>query len=270
MCSMVNDCIDPFTTPSERGGSSLFEGCEYNTVFEYWFGKILLRAGGDIPPGVELFARFGESIWDKRRSVAASTGISVWSRYPLNMPLPKSALDSEYLFLYEGPSLLQSIVPDAGVGLFAKYFIPAGTAICEYRGETFPFPVNNTNPSVASDKLSAVMSARGRSWVAVGTCPCACSNDAAWVTRRVYSESELLNITRREASGLFPAMPALPGFTYTALRAQRGGVKSLLHSTVDIPAGGEILNHFGLEYWRSRLTVESRSESTRVVDAKNG
>lgn len=245
VCSMVNDCFDPFA-------ESYSPGCNYNAKFQYVYGQhIILVATQSIGPDQEIFASYGYDYWRQKTYIHNVANISVFSKMPLNIPLPASAKSSEYISLYEAPSLLP--VANIGVGLFAKYDIPAGTMICEYRGDkTYFYPTE-----IQSDKFSGLLNSRNRQWISIGVCPCACSNDAAHVVGRTYSRKEYSNILEDQFVGILTSMPTMPGFSYNSLRGTmyEDNVKSFIIAIKNISAGAEILNHFGISYWNRKIML---------------
>ena len=248
VCNMVNDCFDPIS-------GSFAIGCSYNAQIKYVHGQIMLVATEDIPPNQEIFVNFGSHYWKQKASNYLVSNISMHSRMPLNLPLPVSARWSEYISLYKAPSLLP--VPNIGLGLFAKFDIPVGTIICEYRGEnSYYYP-----SKMKSDKWSHIVDSRDRQWISMGVCPCACSNDAAHIVGRTYSSKEYSSIFLDQSVGNYTSTPKIPGFSFNSWRGNTftGNVKSFIVSIKDISAGAEILNHFGISYWSPRLIIKEEN-----------
>ena len=146
---------------------------------------------------------------------------------------PGGGYDSDYSFLYQKQSELP--VANIGVGVFARYDIPANELICEYKGLIFPpnsyKGVKNFRTSVANEELDIV-----------GNTICAQINDCAWISNPNYTLNDLKTIIEDDRQD---SIPTIPGFPYNARYHYTAMGKVLIYSTVPIMAHTEICYSYG-------------------------
>ena len=115
-CGVVQDCII---------SSSSRCNVEFRATS---MGKLLLYASTDVASGEGIFASYGSVYWSIKHRALEVGGVPLLARPILDFPRTSSSVNTEDAFLSLAPTLL----PISGVGLFAKYDIPAGEIICEY------------------------------------------------------------------------------------------------------------------------------------------
>jgi uncharacterized protein len=116
----------------------------------------------------------------------------------------------------------KSALPNAGMGLFTKTFIPKGTNIVEYKGKITTWKEvqhdEGKNGYIYYVKRNHVIDAGNRKSALARY-----ANDARGISR-------------------------IKGITNNAAYVEEG-LKVFIQSAKDIPAGSEILVEYGKEYW---------------------
>jgi len=139
-----------------------------------------------------------------------------------------------------------STIPDSGMGLFTKIFIPKGTRIVEYKGRITTWKEvkdDHTNGYIYTIKPSHVIDARPHKKALARY-----ANDARGIARvkGLTNNCEYVN----------------------------DGLKAYIESVKDIPAGAEILVSYGKEYWdvmRENIRFEKEKEKkAALTDKKKG
>lgn len=144
------------------------------------------------------------------------------------------AIDSDYLYLYTAPSTLP--IEGIGMGVFARYAIPAGTILCEYRG-----PIIASHVTYQSNKVFEVAGLDGLGYKIIGTNICAYINDCAMVTYK-YSREDLDAIFSQPN---YDTIPTYPNTSYNARYDQFSKGKIFIVSNRDIAQDEEIFYSYG-------------------------
>lgn len=161
--------------------------------------------------------------------------------------------DTDYLALYTAPTSLP--VKEIGLGVFAKFDIPRGEILCEYRGIAIDAADRNR---VHSDKVFDIRTPDGKIYSLIGDNICTSINDAV----HIFSPDESGNyhvpytteqIAAFEASEYLDSIPTTPGFAYNAMYDIRPTGKVFVVSMTNITAGSEIFLPYGKDYWLPTL-----------------
>jgi len=161
--------------------------------------------------------------------------------------------DSDYFYLYEDSTTLPFLNE---WGVFAKYDIPAGEIICEYRGQiVLPEHQIHFPDETRYFDTYLIEEAGGEEYdyTIVGNTICSLINDAVHVFSSVDSETGVGTIPYStaeldafEESDEFGILPTLPGFAYNANYTRTALGKVFIVSTRMIAAGEEIFYPYGL------------------------
>lgn len=134
----------------------------------------------------------------------------------------------------------KSTLPNAGKGLFTKKFIPKGTRIVEYKGKVTTWKDvdhdDGTNGYIYYVKRYYVLDAR----------------------KRTKSLARYAN----DAAGLVKVKGIRNNCAY-----ESEGLRVFIEAMRDIPAGAELLVHYGKEYWqviRYNARISKKAEEKRV------
>ena len=149
-----------------------------------------------------------------------------------------NAMDSDYLHLDLRPTSLPFPV---GNGVFAKFDIPAGEILCEYRGPVISQSVSHL---VQSDKLFNIeLPENGdmKTYFIMGKGICAYINDCANILGQRFTEADLDNLQLNESAEISP----YPGYEYNARYLRTALGKVFISSIKDIKANSEIFFSYG-------------------------
>jgi SET domain-containing protein len=136
-----------------------------------------------------------------------------------------------------------STIPNSGMGLYTKEFIPKGTRIVEYKGRitTWNEVKNDSdNGYIYTINPSHVIDARN--------------------TKRALARYA------NDAKGLVRVKGLLNNCTYV-----NDGLRAFIESVKDIPAGTEILVEYGKEYWdviRANIRIDKEKAKKEKPSAK--
>lgn len=139
-----------------------------------------------------------------------------------------------------------STLPDAGMGLFTKTFIAAGTRVVEYKGKVTTWKEvehDHDNAYLFTVTPHHVIDAR----------------------RALKSFSRYANDAR--------GFTRIKGVTNNAIYVQDEDNRVFLEAKRDIPAGGEIFVSYGNDYWkvmRENKKIERDQEKEAAAKAKKG
>ncbi len=157
-------------------------------------------------------------------------------------------IESDYLFLREGPSTLPLPGGAAGRGVFAKFDIPAEQVICEYRGLVLDSKFGALLPPPAHSKSFSTTTPDGRMWTILGDSICSRINDAANVVASSNASEALYTAEQLDAFEQRPfidSIPTYPGYRYNARSLPSAAGKIFIVSLEHIPAGSEIFYAYG-------------------------
>jgi len=148
-------------------------------------------------------------------------------------------------YYYNSPFQLRlapSQVPNAGLGVFTREDIPAGSCIDEYTGEVLSSNrVSNYSVEVRDD---CYVDARD-----FPRCYMAMINDCSYIARRVIRRKKRwVDITPKAYFG----KDNHPLVTNCKFVLNRTEGRVFIHSLYDIPAGSELFIEYGPYYWECR------------------
>ncbi len=148
--------------------------------------------------------------------------------------------DSDLLSLYISYSSLP--IEPSGLGVFARYNIPANEILCEYRGRVL-YPKNFTEEDInqLSNKIASTISIEGTEYAIDGDSVCALINDCAWIIGRHYSPQELNYMEQNNIP-----LPPYPGYKYNTKFIKTKLGKIFIQSIEDIPKDSEVFYPYGL------------------------
>jgi SET domain-containing protein len=139
-----------------------------------------------------------------------------------------------------------STLPDAGMGLFTKTFIAAGTRVVEYKGRVTTWKEvehDHDNVYLFTVTPNHVIDAR----------------------RSLKSFSRYANDAR--------GFTRIKGVTNNAIYVQDENNRVFLEAKRDIPAGAEIFVSYGNDYWkvmRENKKIEKANEKEEAAKSKKG
>ncbi|CAM9831269.1 unnamed protein product [Ectocarpus fasciculatus] len=145
-------------------------------------------------------------------------------------------MDSDYLHLDIRPTTLPFPVGD---GVFAKFDIPSGEILCEYRG-----PVIMGSTRYPSDKLFTINLPEDgvmQPYHIIGEGICAHINDCADILGKQYTLEDIQELRYNESASL----PTYPGYSYNAHYLKTALGKVFIASVTDIKANTEIFFSYG-------------------------
>lgn len=138
--------------------------------------------------------------------------------------------------------LAASQVPKAGIGVFTREDIPAGSCIDEYTGEVLSSNrVSNYSLEVRPD---CFIDARE-----FPRCYMAMLNDCSYIARRVIRRKKRwVTITPKAYFG----KDNHPLVTNCEFVVNKASGRAFIHSLYNIPAGSELFVEYGPYYWKDR------------------
>jgi len=185
--------------------------------------------------------------------LAASTAVG-WAR-------EIAAIDSDYLFLYVGPSTLfasegglsDPLAPTLTRGVFARYPIKENAIVCEYRG-----PVIDSQDRGSLDETYWMMTTgpRGEQLIILGEGICPLINDCVSVLNNTLLTPEFVsswaaNITTQDNRAIVPPEIACSQGRQHNVRIASNQSKVFYVATRDIDAGEELFVFYGQGYWQT-------------------
>jgi len=138
--------------------------------------------------------------------------------------------------------LAASQVPKAGIGVFTRETIPAGSCIDEYTGEVLSSNrVSNYALEVRPDCFIDACE--------LPRCYMAMINDCSYIARRVIRRKKRwVTITPKAYFGK-DNHPLVINCEFVVNKASG---RAFIHSLYDIPAGSELFVEYGPDYWKYR------------------
>jgi len=138
--------------------------------------------------------------------------------------------------------LAASQVPKAGIGVFARETIPAGSCIDEYTGEVLSS--NRVSDYVLEVRPDCFIDA-----CELPRCYMAMINDCSYIARRVIRRKKRwVTITPNAYYDLY-GRQLLINCEFVVNKASG---RAFIHSLVEIPAGAELFIEYGPDYWKCR------------------
>jgi len=131
-------------------------------------------------------------------------------------------------------------VPNAGIGVFTRETIPAGTCIDEYTGEVISS--NRASNYALEVRPDCFIDARE-----LLRCYMAMINDCSYIARRVIRRKRRwVNITPNAYYGTNGQRLVIN----CEFVVDEAAGRAFIHSLVDIPAGTELFIEYGPAYWK--------------------
>jgi len=131
-------------------------------------------------------------------------------------------------------------VPNAGLGVYAREFIPAGSRIDEYTGEIY----SSKQASSYAFEVRPDYFIDAREFP---RCYMAMLNDCSYIARRVIRRKKRwMNITPNAYYGTDGKRLVINCEFVVDETASR----VFIHSTIDIPTGAELFVDYGPDYWK--------------------
>jgi hypothetical protein len=176
-----------------------------------------------------------------------------------NNPNAANAVDSDYFLLYRQNSTLP--IENIGSGVFAKYNIPAGSIICEFRGPIVAAEV--ISKMVDNDKVHDTTGPDGLMYKILVDNVCAYVNDCTAALHRPYTVEEWHAVNN---SNYGPGVPCIDNFSYNSYPMFQLSGKVFAMSTREILAGEEIFYPYGWQYWKTKMTILKNNKLHKFVD----
>ena len=136
--------------------------------------------------------------------------------------------------------LATSQVPNAGIGVFTRETIPAGSCIDEYTGEVISS--NRASSYALEVRPDCFIDARE-----LPRCYMAMINDCSYIARRIIRRKRRwVNITPNAYYGTDGRRLVIN----CEFVVDEAAGRAFIHSLVDIPAGTELFIEYGPAYWK--------------------
>mmetsp|Transcript_15180 Transcript_15180/g.22828 ORF Transcript_15180/g.22828 Transcript_15180/m.22828 type:complete len:204 (+) Transcript_15180:474-1085(+) len=161
-------------------------------------------------------------------------------------------LDTDYLSIFLAPSLLP--VQGAGLGVFARHNIPAARVVCVTRGKVY-----NARDKPHSSRLTPIIDVNGEGYVINMDNACGYMNDIVAAEDIIFSKEMLASYYSGKET-----LPTLPAFTRSVGQALYS-FKLMIITIVDVAAGAELFNNYGVNYWLYYKATQDPSNEVNIT-----
>ena len=193
-------------------------------------------------------------------------------------------VDSDQFFVRKAPSLLP--IENIGDGVFAKFDIPFGTIICEYRGPIITdkdrLAYKEFNPNA---RMLPTQGPDGEMYHIIGRNICSAINDCTSILNKSHTKDDVTQLEKGVSK-------CYDGFSYNARTRSfdqsgkvcctqsmyiYGNLTQLFYTVIGkifliadrtIKSGEEIYFHYGFDYWRSLINIVPSAQEQREVELR--